>query len=135
MTTYPFLSDEWVAAARAIRDEYRDQVAPPTVPAKVNQVVTDVPFGDGDVLAHLDTTSGVLELELGHLPDADATVTVDYETARSLFVDLDQEAIMTAFLGGKIVLQGDFTRLMGLLAAAGDPGAQAAATRIKAITA
>ncbi len=135
MSTYPFLSDEWVAAAQAIRDEHRDALPTPDIPARVNQIITGVPFGSGTIEAHLDTSSGALDLDLGHVEDADATVTVDYDVARSLFVELDQEAIMTAFLAGKIVLQGDFSKLLGLLSTAGHPLAQQAAERIRAITA
>ena len=47
MAKYAFLSDEWMEAAKAIRDEYADQVSPPAHAIRMNQVVTDVPFGDG----------------------------------------------------------------------------------------
>ena len=58
MAKYAFLSEEWMEAAKAIRDEYKDQVKPPAHSIRMNQVVTDVPFGDGTIEAHLDTSSG-----------------------------------------------------------------------------
>jgi hypothetical protein len=80
----------------------------------MNQHITDVPFGDGELQAHLDTTSGEVELEFGFLADADLQVTLDYETARAIFVDLDAQAAMAAFLSGKIRVDGDLTKLMAM---------------------
>jgi hypothetical protein len=42
--TYPFLSAEWMEAAKAIRDKYADQAATITVSVRMNQVITDAPF-------------------------------------------------------------------------------------------
>ena len=100
--TYPFLSEEWMTAAKGIREKYNDEIPEITAVIRINQVITDVPFGDGEVHSHLDTSSGHLTMELGLLEDADATITTDYETARALFVDADQAAAMQAFMSGKI---------------------------------
>jgi hypothetical protein len=81
--THLFLSDEWMAAAHEIREKYADQVPPVTTVIKINQVIIDVPFGDGEVRSYLDTSSGHLVMELGELDDADATVTTDYDTAKA----------------------------------------------------
>ena len=81
--TYAFLSDEWMEAAHGIREKYADQVPPVTTVIKINQVIIDVPFGDGEVKSYLDTSSGHLVMELGELPDADATVTTDWATAKA----------------------------------------------------
>lgn len=136
---YPFLSDEWMEAAREIRERHADQS--PTIPATVraNLVVTEVPFGDGTVNAHLDTSSGKMVMELGHLDGPDATLTMDYATAKSFVVTQDQAAIMQAFMGGKIKIQGDMTKLMALAAAGStSPESVAAAAKVteevKAIT-
>ena len=53
---YPFLSDEWIDEARKIRDESPGRAPPVPVPMRMNLVVTEVPFGDGELDAHLDTT-------------------------------------------------------------------------------
>ena len=68
----PFLSPEWIEAAREIRERYSADTAPIEVAVKVNQVITEVPFGDGELHAHIDTSNGDLDLELGHLDDPDA---------------------------------------------------------------
>jgi len=65
--SFAFLSPEWIEAAREIRERYSSQTAPIEVAVRVNQVVTDVPFGDGELHAHIDTSSGDVDLELGHL--------------------------------------------------------------------
>jgi hypothetical protein len=129
---HPFLSDEWMDAAREIRERYADQS--PNIPATVraNLVVNDVPFGDGVVKAHMDTSSGKMTMETGHLDGPDATLTMDYATAKSFVVTQDQAAIMQAFMGGKIKIQGDMTKLMALAAVgqSAGPEAVAAAARI-----
>ena len=59
---FPFLSDEWVAEARRIRDAYKGQLPPLTTPVKLNLHLTGVPFQDGPLLGHISTTGGELEL-------------------------------------------------------------------------
>ncbi len=111
MASYPFLSDEWIAAARAVRDDAGEG---PAVAASVrmNQVITDVPFGPGTIDAHLDTSSGFVVMELGHLPEADVTVTLDYETARAVFAQGTPQAGMQAFMNGRIRVEGDMAKLV-----------------------
>ena len=75
MAQYPFLSDEWMDAAKAIREEYAGKTAAPAHAVKMNQIVTDVPFGDGTIEAHLDTSGGEMVMETGHIDGADLTVT------------------------------------------------------------
>ena len=117
---YKFLSDEWVEAARKIRGEL-DSPATAPQPVKMNLVITDVPFGEGAVDAHMDTTSGELELETGHLDAPDVTATLDYETAKAIMVDANPQAAMQAFMAGKIKLQGDMTKAMALQAGPPNP--------------
>lgn len=132
---HPFLSDAWVEAAKQIREEFAGAV-PAVVAVRMNQIITEVPFGDGTLHAHLDSSSGHVELEHGHLVNADVTVTVDYVTARALFVEQDPQAAMAAFLGGKIRVQGDLTKLMALQTGPGVLGeaAKEVAARIQAMT-
>ena len=134
--SHPFLSEEWMAEARAIRERYAGQTSKVTQSLKINQVVTAVPFGEGTVESYLDTSSGDVVMEFGRLEDADVTVTTDYETAKSIFVEQDPAAGMQAFLGGKIVVQGDMMKLMAMqVAMPTDEASQQIAEEIKAITA
>ncbi|MEM7272398.1 MAG: hypothetical protein AAF547_04895 [Actinomycetota bacterium] len=115
MTSYPFLSAEWVDAARALRDEYADKIPEAPLSARVNIVVTDVPHDGGTTMeGHIDTSSGQTVIERGHLEDPELTVTVDYATARAAFVTRDQQEVMQAFLAGKILVDGDATKLLAL---------------------
>ncbi len=134
MATHPFLSDQWIEAARAIREDYADRAEPMALPVRMNQVVTDVPFGAGVLDAHLDTTSGTMEVEVGHLEHPDVTVTLDYATARAVFVGQDKDVAMQAFMAGKIKVQGDMTKLLAMFSDDVHPLATEVAERIKAIT-
>ncbi|MEM9748114.1 MAG: SCP2 sterol-binding domain-containing protein, partial [Actinomycetota bacterium] len=98
--------------------------------------VFDVPFRDGEVEAHLDTSSGRVEMELGHLDDPDVTVTTDYETAKALFVFQDPAIAMQAFMNGKVKVVGDMMKLMAMQPAiqGADETAEQVADEIKQIT-
>ena len=137
MAKYPFLSEEWIAEVRRLGDEARADGGGAKIPhqVKMNQVITDVPFGDGTVNAHMDTSSGSMEMDTGHLDSADVTVTIDYETAKAIFVDGNPQAGMQAFMAGKIKVQGDMTKLMAMQQTSPDPKAQELAEKIKEITA
>jgi putative sterol carrier protein len=131
---YKFLSDEWMEEAKKIREEFAGQGNPPAHTVRMNQVITDVPFGDGTVNLHMDTSGGDLQLDTGHLDNPDLTVTLDYDTAKAILVDQNPQAGMQAFMAGKIKVQGDMTKLMAMQSGAPDPTAQAVADRIKEIT-
>jgi hypothetical protein len=120
--------------AKKIREEYRGKGTPAAHAVKMNQVITDVPFGDGTINAHMDTSSGELEMDTGHIDGADLTVTLDYETAKAIFVDGNPQAGMQAFMAGKIKVQGDMTKLMAMQSGAPDPTQVEVASRIKDIT-
>jgi putative sterol carrier protein len=131
---YKFLSDEWMEEAKKVREEFRGKGNPPAHAVRMNQVITDVPFGDGTINAHMDTSGGELELDTGHLDNPDLTVTLDYETAKAIMVDQNPQAGMQAFMAGKIKVQGDMTKLMAMQSGPVDPTAQEVAARIKEIT-
>lgn len=111
---HPFLSEEWMTAARAIREKYADEVPNVEADLRINQVIQDVPFGDSDVECFLDTSSGAVVMELGSLDEPDVTITTDYETAQALFVDQDPAIAMQAFMNGKVKVQGDMMKLMAM---------------------
>jgi putative sterol carrier protein len=112
--SYQFLSAEWMDAAKAIRQKYADQSAVITISVRMNQVITEAPFGDGEVRLYLDTSSGSMVMEAGELETPDLTLTTDYDTARTIFVDQDQAAGMQAFMAGKIKVQGDMMKMMAM---------------------
>jgi len=134
MAQFPFLSDEWVDEARKIREEFEGQAA--TVPHQVrmNLVITEVPFGEGAIDAHMDTSDGSVRLETGHIDPVDLKVTVDYATAKAILVEGNAQVGMQAFMQGKVRVEGDMAKLMGLGGAPADDTAAAVAQRLREIT-
>ena len=134
MAKHPFLSDEWMEEAKKIREEYRGKTPPAAHAVKMNQIITDVPFGEGTINSYMDTSNGEVDMDLGHLDTADVTVTLDYETAKAIFVEGNPQAGMQAFMAGKIKVQGDMTKLMAMQQTSPDPTTIEVAGRIKDIT-
>ncbi len=110
---------------------------------KLNVVVTDLPEevdhpdvseldGKPVVKGHVDSGQGQLLMEQGHLDDPEITITTDYETAMAAFVTQDQQELMNAFLGGKILVDGDASKLLALQAPPSDPEAAKLAGEIYA---
>lgn len=132
---YPFLSDEWIEAARAVRKEYEGKATLVPHVVRMNLVVTDLPFDGAETLdAHLDTTTGAIEIEQGHLEAADLKVTVDYATAKAILVDGNAQAGMQAFMAGRVRVEGDMAKLLALQTVPPDPTAQELAAKLRNIT-
>jgi hypothetical protein len=112
--THEFLSDDWMNAARAIRAKYEGQTPKIAASIRINQVITEVPFGSGEVKSFMDTSSGDMQMDLGELENPDAVVTTDWATARAMFALGDQAAAMQAFMSGKIKVTGDMMKLMSM---------------------
>ena len=96
----------------------------------VNVTVTGGPDGDRDV--HL--AGG--HFGRGHAEGAPTKLTVPYDVAKDLFIEGNPSAAMQAFMGGKIKVEGDITKVMALQSA-GPPSEEQAAfqARIQAMTA
>jgi len=129
---FDFLSDEWVAEARKIRAELKD-LGPIANPMRINLIVTEVP-GAGSMDAHIDTSGGEPDIERGHLPDAELTVTLDYVTAKALLIEGNGQAAMQAFMAGKIRVDGDMSKLLALQGGSPLGEAEQLAARIREIT-
>ncbi len=132
--TYEFLSSEWINAVRALRDDVDVSTIEAPISISLNITVTQAPSGAATT-AHVDTTSGVPLMEEGHLEQAELHVTIDYLTARTLFVGGNPAAAMTALMEGKIRVDGDASKLIALQSANASPEAVAIAQRIRAFTA
>ena len=135
MPKYKFLSEEWIEEAKRIRSEMEGEAPAPAHEVRMNQIITDVPFGDGEVQAHMDTSGGEMKMGLGHLENPDLTVTLDYATAKALLVEGNPQAGMQAFMAGKVKVQGDMTKLMAMQQTGGnDEMAAKVAAAIQEIT-
>ena len=73
-------------------------------------------------------------MDTGHIENPDVTVTLDYATAKAIFVDGNPQAGMQAFMSGKIKVAGDMTKLMAMQSGAADPVAAELAQKIAEIT-
>ena len=134
MATYQFLSDEWLDEARSIRAEFDGQGATIEHSIRMNLVIGEVPFGPGTVDAHVDTSSGELVLDTGHIDPVDLKVSLDYDVAKAILVEGNPQAGMQAFMSGKIKVEGDIAKLMALQSMSPDPTAVEIAARILAMT-
>ena len=134
MATFLFLSDDWLDEARAIRAEYEGRGSTIEHSVRMNLVVVEVPFGEGSVHAHVDTSTGELVLDVGHIDPVDLKVTIGYDIARALLVEGNPQAGLQAFMQGKIKVEGDIAKLMALQTVSPDPSAAEMAARIQAIT-
>ena len=123
-----FLSDEWMDAVEAIRDEAPE---PPAVMKDLVLNVTVVGGPDGDRDVHL--AGG--QFERGHADGAPTKLTVPYDTAKALFIEGNPQAAMQAFMSGQIKVEGDMSKVMAMQAS-GPPSAEQEAfqEKIKALT-
>ena len=134
MATYQFLSDPWLDEARSIRAEFDGRGAAIAHSIRMNLVIAAVPFGEGTVDAHVDTSSGELILDTGHIEPVDLKVSLDYDVAKAILVEGNPQAGIQAFMSGKIKVEGDIAKLMALQSLTPDPTAAEIATRIMAMT-
>jgi hypothetical protein len=109
-----FLSSEWVTAAKKVQAESVD-AGEPAVSVRMNLDVIGVPadVASGEVEAHLDTSDGQLDLDVGHLDDPEIAIKIDYQVAKAILVDGNSQAGVNAFMAGKVkLLSGDLAKLM-----------------------
>ena len=128
---YPFLSEEWFAAVRRIQEEHADEATTQLKGQKLtmNQVVTDIPPGGEERTFHMKIDDGTLDWGEGGDDAADVTLTLDYDTAKTVLVGGDPQAGMQAFMQGKIKVAGDMTKLMAMQGGMTGGGDAAAAIR------
>jgi SCP-2 sterol transfer family protein len=121
VTKHPFLSDPWFDEVRRLHDAVGG-AAPEGAEFRMNLMITTTPF-DSDLAMHMAAAGGQADWGKGHLDDADVSLTLAYDTAKAIFVDGNPQAAIEAFMAGKIIVQGDITKLMVMQSAG--PGANA----------
>ena len=118
---FPFLSDEWFAAAEKLIHEH-ETPAPPT------SLVMNLEVNDGEktIQFFMGSKNGETLFGKGAADGADLTMSTDIDTARQVFIAGDQAAGMQAFMAGKVRVQGDMTKLMMQGQSGGNPELTAA---------
>ena len=110
MTKHPFLSDPWFDEVRRLHDA-AGGAAPEGAEVRMNLMIQSTPFDD-DLAMHLALAGGRADWGKGHLDDAEVTLTLAYDTAKAIFVEGNPQAAIEAFMAGRIIVQGDITKLM-----------------------
>ncbi|GAC1367152.1 MAG: hypothetical protein NVSMB32_12000 [Actinomycetota bacterium] len=77
----------------------------------IQQVVTDVPER-GEVRFYAKVADGVPEVVIGEVANPDATLTATYDI--SILMDKGELNPQAAFMQGKLKIQGNLMKLMGL---------------------
>lgn len=110
-----FLSPEWAEQLKATlnaRESFRQAAAGKQ--ARLQQVIT----GDEESRYWITIDDGTIDLGVGDLDAADATITQSYDTAVAL-AKRELNAV-TGFMMGKIKIDGNMGMLMGLTGALGE---------------
>ncbi len=126
---HDFLSDDWFAAVDEIRAEIGEpEISPAMQDVQLNILVTGGPDGDREV----SLAGG--QFQQGSIDGAPTKLIVPFEVARSIFIDGNQQAAMQAFMGGKVRVEGDISKVMAMQSAAPSESQQAFQERLKGIT-
>jgi hypothetical protein len=99
----------------------------------MNLMITETPFG-ADLSMHMAAAEGRADWGEGHLEDADVTLTLGYATAKEIFIGGNPQAAIEAFMAGKIIMQGDITKLIEMQATQPGPSAPELARALQEIT-
>ena len=103
-----FLSDEWFAKVKEIRDAAGDVEAP----AMLAELVINITVSADDGEKLLSLVAGMIEE--GHHDAAETTMILPADLAKRIFIEGDQSAGMQGFMSGQIRIEGDMSKLMAL---------------------
>lgn len=106
-----FLSQEWASSMKDALNSSEDfKKSASGQQVKLQQVVTDTP--DGETKYYFTLDNGAVDIGLGEIADAEATLTQNYDTAAAIS---KQELNATnAFMQGKLKISGNMMKLMQL---------------------
>lgn len=110
--TVKFLSEEWaqeVTNALNSSDEFQSAASGQQV--KLQQVVSDTPDG-GEQKYYFELDGGKVNVGVGELADAEATLTQTYEVA--VAITKQELNAQNAFMQGKLKISGNMMKLMQL---------------------
>lgn len=104
-----FLSDEWFAKVKELSADAGELSVPG--PLRDLTINLNVSFADGSS-KNVHLAAG--QFVPGNESSAPVTVSLPAEIAKKIFIELDQQAGMQAFMSGQMRVEGDVTKLMVL---------------------
>ena len=123
-----FLTDEWFEQVEQMGQEAGELNLPP---ALANMVV-NLKVSDSDQDIEANFADGLLHRGLSS--DATTTLLLDRSILQSIITDFDTNEIMGAFMGGKIRVEGDMSKLMAVQTARPSTEQKELYSRIKSMT-
>ena len=124
-----FLSDEWFAKVKEIRDGAGKVEAPAATADLVINITVNADGGDKE----LALVGGMIEE--GHHADAPTTMILPADLAKRIVIEGDQSAGMQGFMSGQIRIEGDMSKLMALQTAQPSADQVALMKQIQEVTA
>ena len=124
-----FLSDEWFAKVKEIRDGAGNVEAPAALADLVINITVNADGGDKE----LALVGGMIEE--GHHADAPTTMILPADLAKRIFIERDQSAGMQGLMSGPIRIEGDMSKLMALQTAQPSADQVALMTQLPDLTA
>jgi len=110
-----WLSQEWLDETRKMAEGQPER---PGASARMQYVVTGGPGGDIEYYWVLENGK-ILESQLGHLDDAEVTLTTGYDD--SLKIQKGELDANAAFMQGKVKVTGNMAKVMSLLPITNSP--------------
>ena len=104
-----FLTNDWFETVEKMTQSAGDLNLPSTLANLALNM--NVSCGAG---GNVDMALDGGKIVKGLSPNAKATLQLDTDTLRKVFLEFDMAAAMQAFMSGKIKVQGDMTQLMSL---------------------
>lgn len=124
-----FLSDEWFAKVKEIREGAGNVETPAALADLVINITVNADGGDKEMAL----VGGMIEE--GHQADAPTTMILPADLAKRIFIEGDQSAGMQGFMSGQIRIEGDMSKLMALQTAQPSADQQALMKQIQDQTA
>jgi len=103
-----FLSDEWFSAV----DKLKADAGELDIPPALKGLTINVNVSDASGVKNVHLENG--QFARGSAANAAVTISVPADVAKKIFIDMDQQAGMQAFMSGQMRVEGDVTKLMAL---------------------
>ncbi|MGO2757283.1 SCP-2 sterol transfer family protein [Psychrobacter sp.] len=123
-----FLTDEWFEKVEQMGNEAGELNLPPALA----DMIVNLKVSDAGQDIEANFTEGLLHRGLNDA--ATTTLLLDRDILQSIITDFDTNEIMGAFMGGKIRVEGDMSKLMAVQTARPSTEQKELYTRIKSMT-